>query len=344
MDSKKKIRIAIVAPPFGNNGGPEIVAQNLTDALLEIGVDVTFFAPADFITNAKHVHTLPVSLWKIKDFKNQSKEERRNLRIKSQMEVLKYQKDFDIVHLHSQKYAHLVGELIKKPCVLTFHNKIEQLEFEKIKKTGIFTVSLSETHGNGLELSAIIPNGIPVENINPSFEKGKYLIAIGRLTESKGIDIAIKIAKKAQKKLYIFGRIGDSLERQQYFNEKIKPLLDENIIYKGEVSQKEIFEYLKNAEALISPIRRITKVCPLTVIESLACGTPVIGSLMNPTPEILQDNSIACLSGEMDVLVDAARNIERFDRKKCRKVAETYFSNIVMAKKYLELYEKILKA
>ena len=343
MNLKKKIRIAIIAPPFGNNGGPEIVAQNLANALFELGADVTLFAPADFFTKAKHIHTLPQSLWKMKDFKFQSKEERKNLRISSQMEVLKYQDEFDIIHLHSQKYAHLVGKAAKKPCILTFHNKIVADEFEKIKKTGIYTVALSQTHGNDLDFSAVIANGIPVKNIQPSFEIGKYLIAIGRLTEPKGIDIAIEIAKKTGNKLLIFGRIGNSIERQKYFNEKIKPLICDDIIYKGEVSQKEIFEYLKNAQALLSPIRRVTKVCPLTVIESLACGTPVISSPMNPIPEILNDPLIACLSDDFDVLVDAVKNIKRFDRKKCRKVAEIFFDSSVMAKKYLELYKKIIK-
>ena len=110
----------------------------------------------------------------------------------------------------------------------------------------------------------------------------------------------------------------------------------------GEVSQLEIFKYLKKAEALLFPIKRNIKVCPLIVAESLACGTPIIGTAMNPTPKLLKDSKVACLSMNFNVMVKAVKNIENFDRKKCRKVAEKLFDSSIMAKKYIKLYKKIL--
>lgn len=339
---KNKLTVAIVAPSFGEIGGPEVVAKTIAYALKKEGVDVTLFAPGDWKTDVKHIHTLPESLWNMKDFKLQTEEERRNLIIKSQLKVLDYQQDFDIIHLNSQRYAHLVAGQTKKPCLLTFHNKIKEEEFSRIKKIGIYTVALSDSHGNGLDVDAVIENGISVQKIKPSFKKGEYLISIGRLAEPKGIDIAIEIANKAEKKLLIFGRIGNSPERQKYFNQKIKPFLNENIVYMGEVSQLEIFKYLKKAEALLFPIRRNIKVCPLIVAEALACGTPVIGTAINPTPKMLKDSKVSCLSKNFNVMVKAAKLTENFDRKKCRKVAEKLFDSSIMAKKYLALYKKIL--
>ena len=337
---KNKISVAIVAPSFSEIGGPEIVSKNIAHALKKEGINVVLFSPKDWKVKVKHIPTLEKSICNMSSAEKKGKI--KKLRIKSQTKILDHQHGFDIIHLNSQKYAHLFAKRIKKPCLLTFHNKISEPEFLKIKKAGVYAVALSETHGNGLGIDAVIENGIDVYKIKPSFNKGKYLIAIGRIAEIKGIDIAIKIANKSQKKLLIFGRIGKTAERQKYFKQKIKPFLNKNIVYKGEVSQARLFQYLRKAEALISPIRRKVKVCPLIMAEALACGTPIIGTSLNPTPKVFKDPKIACLSNNFNILVKAAKSTEKFDRKKCRKVAEKIFDRSIMAKKYIEFYKKIL--
>jgi glycosyltransferase involved in cell wall biosynthesis len=343
MKSIKKIRVAIVAPPFGSIGGPEVVAQNLTDALLKKGIDVTLFAPKDWKTKAKLIPTLEKSLWNIKNFSKQPVRVRNNMIISSQVKILSYQKDFDIIHLHSQGYAYAVGINLSVPSVLSLHSHIGLGEFQQIKKTGVHIVSLSDSQQEKIKTEATIWNGVPVEKIKYSAKKGKYLIAIGRLTNQKGIDVAIQIAKKAGKKLLIFGRIGNSEERQEYFANKIKPFIDgKQIIYKGEVSHERIYDYLRNAEALLFTIKG-SEICPMVVAESLACGTPIIGTRIKPLLEILKDKKTAFLSDDINKLVKCVKNINNFDRQACRTYAEKYFDSSVMAEKYLELYYKILK-
>lgn len=339
---RNKLRIALVAPPFGSTGGPETVVQNLVEALLEKGADVTLFAPADWKTPAKHIPTLEKSLWNMKDFKRQSIRVRSNLIVLSQMKVINFQNDFDIIHLHSQRYAFVVAKLSKKPCVLSFHNKITLPEFKQTEKAGMHTVSLSKSQRGGLRTKAMIWNGVPTKKIRYSFERGTYLMTIGRLTDQKGTDTAIKIAKRTGKKLLIFGRKGDSVMRQEYFNQRIKPFLSEKIVYMGEVSHQKIYDFLRSAEALLFTIRR-PEVCPLAVIEALACGTPVIGTKVNPLPEMLKNKKTAYLSNSVSALVSAVKNIDKLSRTECRKYAEKYFDSSVMADKYIKLYEKILK-
>jgi len=167
-------------------------------------------------------------------------------------------------------------------------------------------------------------------------------MTIGRLTDQKGTDTAIKIAERTGKKLLIFGRKGNSIKRQEYFNQKIKPFLSEKIVYMGEVSHQKIYDYLRSAEALLFTIRR-PEVCPLAVIEALACGTPVIGTKINPLPEMLKSKKVSYLSNNASDLVSAVKNIEKFNRKECRKYAEKYFDSSVMADKYIKLYQKILR-
>jgi len=343
----KKLKVALIAPAFGQTGGPEIVTKNLAESLLEKGVDVTLFAPADWKIKTRLIPTLEKSLWNMKDFKNQTTLVRNNYLAQSQLEILNHKNNFDIIHLHSHRYAYTLAKLTKTPCVLTFHNKPLRQEFNFIKSAGIYPVFLSDAYKNKFKASAIINNGINTKEIPYSFLKGRYLIVIGRITEPKGIDVAIKIAKRAKKKLLILGRVGNSLKRQQYFNKKIRPLLDANIIFKGQVSQDKVFSYLKGAEALLFPIIKPHKedlfVCPLVVMEALACGTPVIGTTIHPTPKPLNDPEVAFLSKNFSALVKAAKSIEKFDRIKCRKYAEKYFDTSLMTTKYILLYKKILK-
>lgn len=343
MSEKGSLRIAMIAPPFGDTGGPEVVTQNLTDALLELGQEVTLFAPMDWKTKATHIPTLRKSLWNMKNLEKRTIEVRRNYIISSQIAVLGYQGSFDIIHLHSQRYAYSVAKNTKTPCLLSFHNKITDPIFKQIKEASASTVALSAYQKGSLRTSAVIHNGVPINKIKFSLKKGSYLIAIGRLDEQKGIDTAIKIAKKANKKLLIFGRRGSSEKRKLYFKDKIEPFLNnDTVIYKDQVDHKTLMNYLREAEALLFTIRR-PEVCPMVIMESLACGTPVIGTLTQPLPELLPNKQTAFLSDNENELVEAVKKTHSFDRKKCRKYAEKNFDSIKMAKKYLALYKKILK-
>src|SRR4030042_1726358 len=251
MRKSKNIRIAMVAPLFGDTGGPEVVVQNLTNALLKKGVNVTLFAPADWKTKAKHIPTLQKSLWKMENFKDLTQIMIRNYIAAAHSKVLNHKNEFDVIHLHLQRHAYAVAANVKKPCLLSFHSGFTKPELDMIKSTGIATVALSKTQRGINKTTAVIHNGVLVKNIRPSYRSGKYLIAIGRLNEQKGIDRAIQIARRANKKLLIFGRIGISGKRQNYFRKKIAPFIDgKRIILMKEVPNKKIFQYIRNAERL----------------------------------------------------------------------------------------------
>ncbi|HCC23720.1 TPA: hypothetical protein DF272_06125 [Candidatus Falkowbacteria bacterium] len=339
---KTKIKVAIVAPPFGDTGGPEVVAQILAESLLDLGVEVTLFAPADWKTKAAHIPTLDKSIWNMINLKGMDSGILRNFVTASQVKIIDYQDDFDIIHLHSQTYAYAIAKNLRKPCVLSLHNRFTRGFLKQIKQAGIYPVALSRSQRGQQRVSAVIMNGVPTADITYSVERGQYLIFVGRLTDQKGVDTAIQIALKAKKKLLIFGRIGNSEKRQRFYQKKIAPYLNKRVIYKGEVGHNEIYEYLRGAEALLFPIRR-PEVCPMVMAEAWACGTPVIGSKVDPLPEMVKNKKVAFLSDNFNDLVAAVKNLDQFDRLECRNYAETYFDSKVMAGRYLELYKKILK-
>lgn len=341
--NSKKIKVAMVAPPFGETGGPEVVVRHLTDALLALGVSVTLFAPADWRTKAKLVPTLKQSLWNMPDFKKQTEVVRRNYLIASQVVVLNHQEKFDLIHLHLDKYAYPIAATANRPCVLTLHNPIDPTEFRYFFQKGIYTVALTRAQRGNLRVSATIGNGIPVNKIKPSFGRGRYFIFVGRLSARKGVDRAIRLARRARVKLIIFGRIGNSPERQEFYNQKVKPFIDhQQIIYRGETSNQGIMEAMRGAKALLFPIAP-PEPFGLVTIEALACGTPVIGTRVAPLPEILANRRAVFLSNNDQQLVRAIKRTDQlFDRRECRRYAEKKFSSTVMAQKYLDLYRRIL--
>ncbi|MFA6296893.1 MAG: glycosyltransferase [Patescibacteria group bacterium] len=340
---KRKIKVAVVSPAFGDWGGPEVVVQNLVSELAKKDdVDVTLFCPEDWKIGVKRIATLKQSLWNMKDFKKQKRIIRQNYITYSQMKVLNYQDKFDIIHLNSQRHAYPVGKISKIPCVLTLHSGIDKDEFELINEAKIFTVSLTDFHDKKLDSYAIIGNGVPVKKVEYSVKKGEYFMTVARLTPQKGVDKAIKIALKAKIKLLIFGRINHAYK--DYFEKEIKPFIDgKNIIYKKEVSHKKIYDYYRKAKALLFTIQE-PEPFGLVLSEALICGTPIIGTKIGQMPELLGGSpKVAYLSNEMDDLVKAVKEVDEiFDRQECRNYAEKYFSSSHMADEYIKVYQRIL--
>jgi len=339
------MKIALVAPAFGQTGGPEVVVQNIAETFLENHIAVTLFAPGDWKTPYPFIPTIPQGLWGMSGFSEQSEWERRNLIFGSQTAVLRHQENFDLIHLHSQRSAYAVAIGAKIPVVLTLHSRISPGEFEQLQSVGVHTVGLTQSQVGNLPVDATISNGLPLSSIAPSFEPGEYLLAVGRLNMQKGVHQAIEIAKRAKKKLIIIGRIGISEDRQGYFAKYIEPAIDnKQVILIESVSREEMYQYFQRASFLLFPITS-PESNPLVVMEALACGTPVLGTTIAPLLEMFPGSEeVALFSDSLDELAAAASHPERFDRVTCRRYAEKMFDSRVMANEYIALYRKILDA
>src|SRR5262245_24744592 len=167
-----------------------------------------------------------------------------------------------------------------------------------------------------------------------------YLVFLGRISEEKRPGRAIAIARQAGRKLKIAAKIDKRDE--DYFHRDIEPLFKDPLIeFVGEVGGKEKDELLGNATALLFPIDW-PEPFGLVMIEAMACGTPIIAWRCGSVPEVMEDGVTGFIVDNVDQAVQAVERVAALDRRRCRQVFETRFTDERMARDYLAIYQRIL--
>jgi glycosyltransferase involved in cell wall biosynthesis len=185
-------------------------------------------------------------------------------------------------------------------------------------------------------------NGVPAETYAFREKPGDYFAFLGRISPEKGPDRAIEIAKRLGVPLKIGAKVDPA--DVNYFKQEIKPLLDHPLIeFLGEVNDSQKNELLGNARALLFPINW-PEPFGLVMIESLACGTPVIAFRHGSVPEVMRDGVSGYIVETLDEAVAAAGRLDQIDRAACRRHFEENFSSQRMAEGYLAAYRKALRA
>jgi glycosyltransferase involved in cell wall biosynthesis len=214
----------------------------------------------------------------------------------------------------------------------------------------------------------VVYHGIDVEEfpVKEGPDKGSYLFTIGRITRDKGQDSAIEIAKKTGSKLIIAGcvqnkaadreffaglknsidlsvEVGKNPVDNDYYDRVIKPLLDcdKQIIYIGEISSEHKKHWYRHARATLFPIQW-GEPFGLVLVESMACGTPVIACNRGAVPEIVVDGKTGFVVDSMDAMIEAVSRIDSIDPGDCRRHVQNHFSITSMAFNYSELYHQII--
>ncbi len=334
------MRIAMISPiawrtPPHHYGPWEQIVSLLTEGLVNAGIDVTLFATADSMTNAK-LHAIcpggyeedPEILPKVWECLHIS-------------EVFEHAYKFDIIHNHFDFLPLTYSKLVKTPMLTTIHGfsspKITPV-YKKYNQT-VYYVSISRADRNPeLKYIATIHHGINLEQFTYNPDPEDYLLFFGRIHADKGTYEAIQIANKSKKKLIIAGIIQDAV----YFEEKVKPFINDNISYVGSANPGKRDKLIRNASALLHPIN-FAEPFGLSVIESFACGTPVVAFNKGSMPELIVDGKNGFLVSTIDEAVSAVKNITHINRSFCRKDAEQRFASKRMVQDYIKVYRKILK-
>jgi len=337
------VRIGLVAPPWlpvppPKYGGTEAVVDRLARGFVARGHEVVLFCTGD--------STCPVpTAWV---YENARRSELGQVVVELRHVIAAYDTliDFDIVHDHT-----VVGPMYadRFPSLVTvstahgpFRGDLEDVYRAISPKVPIIAISHHQASTAGsIPIAAVIHHGIEPDAFPIGAGDGGYYGWLGRMASYKGPREAIEIARRAGVALRLAGKI-EHEDEAEYFQEQVEPLLGGDIEYIGEIGPDERASFLGGAIALLNPITW-SEPFGLTMVESLACGTPVVAFPRGSVPEIVEDGVTGLLCADADVMVDRLPEAARLDRGACRKAVEGHFSAARMVDDHLALYSKLIE-
>jgi glycosyltransferase involved in cell wall biosynthesis len=340
-----RLRVALLAPPFESvpprlYGGTERVVHELVRGLQARHVETTVFASGDSTVPGRLVSVTPTAL-RLREppVFDVSAHQLRMLAI-----VADYASEFDIIHNHNDRWMLPLLRMTNTPLLTTLHGRLDlpelQLGLRAFPEGQFISISDSQRHpAPGLHWAGTIHHGIDLSRFQFTPEPGDYLAFLGRISFEKRPDLAIAIAHQAGIPLKIAAKIETGRDRE-YFESMIRPHIDgRNIEFVGEISESEKSEFLGGALGLVFPIDW-PEPFGLVMIESLACGTPVLARPMGSVPEILRDGTTGFLEMDISRLADRVKDLDRIDRIGCRRWVKEHFSVERMVEDHLHVYHR----
>jgi glycosyltransferase involved in cell wall biosynthesis len=339
------MRIAQVAPLYESvppklYGGTERVVYYLTECLVQQGHDVTLFASGDSSTSATLIPCCPKAL----RLGNSLLPTAHHIVMLEQ--VCQMADEFDIVHFHCDFLHFPVSRRQNTPHVTTLHGRLDIADlvplYEEFRDVPVISISHSQrTPLPWINWQGTVYHGLPQQLYRAGSGEGNYFAVIGRISPEKRVDRAIEIARRTGIPLKIAAKVDPA--DQEYFRVHIRPLLDgPGVEFIGEIGDREKGDFLGKARALLFPIDW-PEPFGLVMIEALACGTPVIAWNCGSVPEIIADGETGFIVNSMDEALDAVENLDRIDRRQCRRTFESRFSVERMAADYLAIYSRLQK-
>lgn len=343
---RRHLRIALVAPvwltvpPLGY-GGTERVVSTLAEQLTARGHDVTLFAVGGSSTAGRLVTFLeapphPADPGAFAD------------EIFHTLSAYLHAEDFDVIHDHSG-VGPALGAMLRgrPPVVQTLHGPWTELgrRFAALVYDRIHLVAISQAQAaanQDVRYAAVIHNGIDLDAYPYVPVKRDYLAYVGRASPEKGTHLAVEVAKRAGIPLKMAVKRVDEAEHV-YWDLMVAPCLrgDEEIY--EQPSHEIKWDILAHARATLFPIDW-PEPFGLVMVESMACGTPVIARPCGAVPEVVSDGITGFLRYSVDAMVDAVGHADTLDPRRCRALVEARFSATVMASRYEALYYDLVGA
>jgi glycosyltransferase involved in cell wall biosynthesis len=339
------VKIGIIAPawfavPPVRYGGIEWVVSILADGLVDQGHDVTLFAAGDSQTRAQLVT---------------SYDEPPSMRIGLSMPDLHHALtcyaragDFDVVNDHSGPLGAALGAAVASPVCHTVHGPLTGESGDVYSLIGsvspsVGLISVSDSQRSplpDLNWLATCHNAIAMDSY--PFHPGNdgYLLFLGRMSPDKGAHHAAALARETGLPMILAGKMHDLLERQ-HFAANVEPLLGGNIEYVGEVSHDEKVRLLQNALATVFPIQW-PEPFGLVMVESMACGTPVVATRQGAVPEVIEQGRSGIIVDSPAELAEAVKQAVTLDPHECRASAIERFSPARMVDDYVAAYKRML--
>jgi glycosyltransferase involved in cell wall biosynthesis len=333
------MKIAMLAPiawrtPPRHYGPWELVTSLLTEALVARGVDVTLFATRDSITSAKLDGVVP------RGYEDDPAVDAKVWEFRHLAHLFAQAGSFDLIHNQADFPAHAFADLVKTPMVTTIHGFSSDriLPMYEPFQERVHYVAISEADRRpGLRYAATIHHGIPFVDFPFDAEGSAGLLFFGRIHPDKGASEAIAAARGAGLPLDLYGIVQD----RGYFEREVTPMLGEAAVYHGPVGGEARTRALGGARAMLHLIN-FDEPFGLSVIEAMACGTPVIANRRGSMAELVEDGVTGFLVDDLEGAIAAIAGVGEIDRARVRARAAERFSVDRMADEYIALYRQIL--
>jgi glycosyltransferase involved in cell wall biosynthesis len=320
-------------PPRGY--GPwELVTSLLTEALVARGVEVTLFATADSQTSGTLAAVVP------RGYSEDPTLDAKVWEIQHIAQAFERAGEFDIIHNQADFVPLAFSRLVDTPVVTTIHgfssDRILPVYRRYDDRVAYVSISDADRHPD-LTYEATIHHGIALDDFPFGPAGGPDLLFFGRIHPDKGAGEAVRAARATGHRLNVAGLIQD----QGYHEREVEPFVDnDQVRYLGVVGGRDRARTLGSAKALLHLIG-FDEPFGLSVVEALACGTPVIAYERGSMAELIEDGVTGFLVRDFDEAVAAIGRIGEIDRAACRRAAERRFSVDRMADEYLALYHRL---
>jgi glycosyltransferase involved in cell wall biosynthesis len=323
-------------------GGSERIVSYLTDELVRQGHDVTLFASGDSVSSANLVRCVPMAL-------------RLDANVKDPIpyymlmldRVREMADEFDILHFHIDQFHFPLFRPIAHRTVTTLHGRqdLHDLKPLYVGFSDMPLVSISNSQRKPIvnaNFAATVYHGLPAQTLKPNYKPtGDYVAFLGRISPEKRPDRAIRIAQALGLRIKIAAKI-DKVD-EAYFREHIASLFNlPGVEYIGEIDERSKSEFLGEASALLFPIDW-PEPFGLSMIEAMACGTPVLAFRCGSVPEIIDPGVTGLIVDSMDEAIRVMPQVLALDRRTVRQKFEQRFSASRMAKDYVQVYRSLIK-
>ena len=333
------MRIAMLAPiawrtPPRHYGPWELVTSMLTEALVARGVDVTLFATLDSITGGRLDGVVPAP------YNDDPAIDAKVWEFRHLSYLFERADRFDLIHNQADFPAHAFANLTGTPMVTTIHglssDRILPMYLPYEGRVHFVAISDADRHP-ALRYAATIHHGVRVDDFPFKAQGGEDLLFFGRIHPDKGPAAAIAAARASGRRLHMYGIVQD----EGHHAREIAPAIDgDRIQYHGAVGGRARLDALGQARALLHLID-FEEPFGLSVIEAMACGTPVIAMRRGAMPELIDHGVTGFLVDSLAEAVAAIERIDEIDRAAVRQAVVDRFSVDRMADAYIELYARL---
>jgi glycosyltransferase involved in cell wall biosynthesis len=327
--------VAWRTPPV-HYGPWELVTSLLTEGLVARGVDVTLFATLDSITAATLDGVCP------RGYQEQPDLDGRVWEAMHVAHALARSGEFDLVHTHLDWLPLAFAAHVRAPLLTTVHGfsgpRILPAYVAARGRSAYVSISDADRSPE-LDYVATVHHGVDLDRLPFQPHPGKDLVVFGRVHPDKGTADAVAIARATGRRLVICGIVQD----ERYFEEQVRPQLGDDVEFLGSVGPEQGAQVLGRAAALLHPIA-FDEPFGLSVVEAMACGTPVVAYRRGSMPEVVDEGVTGYLAHDVGSAAAAVERAVRLDRTAVHDRARARFGVDRMVTDYLSVYRTLLES